>query len=256
MARKPIKTLSIAAPAYNEAEGIANVVESWCQYLMKDRSLSAFGIVICNDGSEDGTGEILKELSSRYPEIKVVEHKKNKGAAAALSTAIKNTSYDWVLLLDADGQFPVENLENFRKAMVNSSTLSFIGARPSKQDTLFARFGSWASGFVCNLVLKTKYKDFNSACKLVDGKVLRWLRLEAKGLNYSTDITAKLVEAGFAPVEVDICHERRAKGKSSRTLIRDAFCRLLFVGYIFCRQVLFSFNVLQRPSDLEDRPYG
>lgn len=253
---KPLKTLSIAAPAYNEAERISDIVESWYQYLKRDQNLAAFEIVICNDGSKDDTGKILGEFSSRYPEVKVTEHKRNKGAAAALSTAIQNTSYDWVLLLDSDGQFPIENLENFRKAMVNSPAFSFIGVRPSKQDSLFARFGSWSSGFVCNLFLGTHYRDFNSACKLVDGRVLRWLRLEAKGLNYSTDITAKLVEAGFAPAEVNIRHKKRVGGKSSRALIRGSFNRFLFVSYLICRQLLFLFKILQRPSDLENRPYG
>lgn len=253
---QPLNTLSVAAPAYNEAEGISDVVKLWYRYLKKDQTVNAFEIVICNDGSKDDTGKMLKELSFRYPEVKVVEHRRNKGAAAALTTAIQNTSYDWVLLLDTDGQFPIENLECFRRAMTGSVCLSYIGVRPIKQDSLFARFGSWSSGFVCNLFLGTHYKDFNSACKLVDGKVLRWLRLEAKGLNYSTDITAKLVEAGFHPVEVNVRHEKRMSGKSSRALIRDAFNRFLFINYIICRQMLFLFHVLQKPSDLEGRPYG
>ena len=256
MVYKPLTTLSIAAPAYNEAECISEVVELWYGYLKKDQSLSTFEIVICNDGSVDDTAKILIRLSSRYPEVRVVEHKRNKGAAAALTTAIHNTSYDWVLLLDTDGQFPVENLAYFRKAMEVSASLSYIGCRSEKQDTLFARFGSWSSGFVCNLFLRTRYSDFNSACKLVDGRLLRWLRLESKGLNYSTDITAKLVEAGFAPTEVNICHEKRVSGKSNRAVIRDAFQRFMFVSYIIFRQLLFLFNVLQRPSDLEDGPYA
>lgn len=256
MERKPLNTVSIAAPAYNEAEKISDIVISWYRYLKDDKNLTAFEIVICNDGSRDDTGKILKNISSKYPEIKIIEHKKNMGAAAALSSAIKNTLYDWVLLLDSDGQFPVENLENFRKAMENSNSLSFIGVRPGKQDTLFARFGSWSSGFICNLFLGTRYKDFNSACKLVDGRVLRWLRLDAKGLNYSTDITAKLVEAGFAPLEVNISHKKRVFGKSSRTLIRDAFHRFSFVCYIIFRHILFSLKIIQKPSDSEDRPYG
>jgi len=253
---KSLTTLSIAAPAYNEAECISEVIELWYGYLKDDQSLSAFEIVICNDGSVDDTSEILIRLSTRYPEVRVVEHKRNKGAAAALTTAIHNTSYDWVLLLDTDGQFPIDNLAYFRKAMEVSASLSYIGCRSNKQDTLFARFGSWSSGFVCNLFLRTRYSDFNSACKLVDGKLLRWLRLESKGLNYSTEITAKLVETGFAPTEVNICHEKRVKGKSSRTLIRDAFQRFMFVCYIIVRQFMFLFCVLQRPSDLEDRPYA
>lgn len=247
----PLKTVSVAAPAYNEAEGISAVIESWYRFLKNDRELTDFEIVICNDGSKDGTGKILRNFSAEYPEIKVIEHEKNKGAAAALYTAIRNTSLDWVLLLDTDGQFPAENLENFRKAMKESDSFSFLGARAKKQDSLFARFGTWSSGWVCNFFLGTKYKDFNCACKLIDGRILRRLNLEAKGLNYSTDITSKLVEAGFPPEQVEVQHYKRIKGKSSRTLIRGTFHRFLFVGYIIYRRILFSLGVLQKPFDLE-----
>lgn len=249
---KPLNTLSIAAPAYNEAEGILDVVISWQRYLKQQLYLSAFEIVICNDGSKDDTGKILLNLAAKYSEIKIVENKKNKGAAAALSKAIQNTLHDWVLLLDADGQFPIENLANFSKALENSRYLSFIGVRSRKQDSLFARFATWSSGFICNIFLGTRYKDFNCACKLVDGRVLRALRLEAKGLNYSTDITAKLIEAGLAPQEVSISHEKRVGGMSSRTVIRGSLHRLLFVGYIIIQHILILSGVLQKPLDLED----
>ncbi|MEI7998467.1 MAG: glycosyltransferase family 2 protein [Candidatus Omnitrophota bacterium] len=256
MAQQPIEKLSIAAPAYNEIQGIRSIVETWHKYLKNDSSLLSFEIVICDDGSKDGTGDLLDQLALQFPQLKVIHHKKNKGAAAALSTAIHHATGQWVLLLDCDGQFPVENLEYFRKKLVEEPSYAYIGVRLQKKDSLFARFGSWSSGIVCNLCFRTKYRDFNSACKLVDGKVLRWLSLEAKGLNYSTDITAKLIESGFAPLEVIITHEKRQQGKSHRTLIRGALHRLLFVKYLILRQILFSLKVLQRPSEMEDRPYG
>lgn len=246
----PLRTLSVAAPAYNEAEGITAVIESWYKYLKNDNELTDFEIVICNDGSKDNTGKILRDFASRYSEIKIVEHAKNKGAAAALYTAVRSTSMDWVLLLDTDGQFPAENLANFRNAMKGSKSFSFLGVRTRKADSLFARFGTWSSGLVCNLFLRTKYKDFNCACKLIDGRLIRRLNLEAKGLNYSTDITAKLLEAGFPPVEVEILHNKRTKGKSSRTLMRGTLHRLLFVGYIIYRHMLLSLGVLQKRSDI------
>jgi len=251
-----MKKLSIAAPAYNEALGIKQIIETWHTYLKSDNSLDSFEIVICDDGSSDGTGDILDQLAKSYPEFKPVHHQNNKGAAAALTTAIRATTGDWVLLLDCDGQFPIINLEHFRQGLQEHPAQAYIGVRLKKQDSYFARFGSWSSGVVCNWCFRTKYRDFNSACKLVDGKVLRWLSLEAKGLNYSTDITAKLIEAGFPPEEVIVLHEKRQQGKSHRTFIRGAVHRLLFVQYLILRQILFSLKVLQKPSEMEDRPYG
>jgi|TARA_Y100000031_G_scaffold107834_1_gene118692 glycosyltransferase involved in cell wall biosynthesis len=255
MDKEQLGTLSIAAPAYNEADCISEVVELWYHYLRREPTLDAFEIVVCNDGSTDDTGTILKKLASMYSEVKVVEHKENMGAAAALTTAINKTSFDWVFLLDADGQFPIDNLEFFRAAMEDLPSRAYIGVRSKKQDSVFARFGSWSSGALCNLFLGTNYRDFNSACKLINGEVLRWLHLEAKGLNYSTDITAKLIEANFAPIEVNIRHETRIGGKSNHSFIRDAVHRLMFVSYIIYRRLLISIGVLQSPSNLKNCPY-
>ena len=256
MDKKQLGTLSIVAPAYNEADCISEVVELWYHYLKREPTLDAFEIVVCNDGSTDDTGTILKKLASMYSEVKVVEHKENMGAAAALTTAIHKTSFDWVFLLDTDGQFPIENLDNFRVAMADLPSFAYIGVRSRKEDSIFARFGSWSSGALCNLFYRTNYRDFNSACKLINGEVLRWLHLEAKGLNYSTDITAKLIEANYFPVEVNIRHETRFSGESSHTFIRNALHRFLFVGYLIVRKVLIRLKVLQCLSELLDRPHA
>jgi hypothetical protein len=159
-------------------------------------------------------------------------------------------------LSDSDGQFPIENLEAFLKALSESPARAYIGVRSGKRDTLFARFGSWASGAACNLCCGTSYRDFNSACKLVDGSLLRWLPLEAKGQNYSTELTARLIESGFPPVEVAIAHLGRRHPGGRRLPLRGAAHRLLFVCYLYFRRMLLALNVLQSLSEREDRPYA
>ena len=155
----------------------------------------------------------------------------NQGAAAALNAAIAATKGDWVLLLDSDGQFPIQNLPDMLEALRRSGGLAAIGIR-QKKDAAFARFGSWASGLVCNLAHGSHLRDFNSAFKLVSGPVLRGLGLEAKGMNYSTEVTSRLLECGIVPVEVTIEHRPRATGVSSMKLLRGARDRFLFVLYI------------------------
>ena len=100
----------------------------------------------------------------------------------ALTTAIAATQYDWVFLLDSDGQFPVENFERFGAALAKTSSHAMIGVRPIKKNSLFARFGSFVSGWICNVMHGTHYRDFNSALKLIRGPLVRSLYLEAKGI--------------------------------------------------------------------------
>jgi glycosyltransferase involved in cell wall biosynthesis len=241
----PIR-LSVAAPAYNEAEGIEMAVAEWHSFLAAQKDVAEFEIVICNDGSKDRTGDILDRLTLPFPELRPVHFARNQGAAAALKAAIAATRYDWVLLLDSDGQFPIANLSAMLAALRHGGRAA-IGIR-RKKDVAFAQFGSWASGVVCNLVHGTQLKDFNSAFKLVWGPTLRGLGLEAKGMNYSTEVTSRLLECGIVPVEVTIEHRPRTTGVSSMKLIRGAIDRLLFVIYIALRQLLLALGILIRPQ--------
>ena len=241
----PIR-LSIAAPAYNEAEGIAAVVMDWHNFLAA-QNLADFEIVICNDGSRDETGAILDRLALAHPCLKPIHFSANQGAAAALNAAIAATQGDWVLLLDSDGQFPIQNLPAMLAALRQSGALAAIGIR-QKKDGAFARFGSWASGVLCNMAHGSRLKDFNSAFKLVSGPVLRGLGLEAKGMNYSTEVTSRLLECGIVPVEVQIEHRPRTTGTSSMKLVRGARDRFLFVLYIMLRQALLKRSILIRPG--------
>jgi len=240
-----LRSLSIAAPAYNEGEGIVPVVEHWLEYLRARTDLETFEIVICNDGSRDDTAEKLGAIAASGNELVVISHPVNQGAGAAVATAISGTTSNWVLLIDSDGQFAIENFEPLLSAVRRTGAPAAIGVRTKKLDSGFARFGSWSSGLLCNIFHGTQYRDFNSACKLVKGDLLRSLRLECKGLNYSTDVTSKLIEREVEIAEVEIVHLPRAAGTSSLRKFRGARDRLLFVMYLGFRQFLIRMGILR-----------
>jgi dolichol-phosphate mannosyltransferase len=242
---KRVRSLSVAAPAYNEGEGIVPVVDHWLKYLRGRADLEAFEIVICNDGSRDNTAERLKTIKASRSELVVIDHPVNQGAGAAVATAISGTTCDWVLLIDSDGQFAIENFDVLLNAVQTMGAPAAIGVRTKKLDSSFARFGSWSSGLLCNLFHGTRYRDFNSACKLVKGDLLRSLHLECKGLNYSTDVTSKLIERGVQIAEVEIVHLPRVAGTSSLRKFRGARDRFLFVMYLGFRQFLIRMRILR-----------
>jgi dolichol-phosphate mannosyltransferase len=245
-----VRAISIAAPAYNEAEGIIEVVQGWLTYLSSLKELTDFEIVVCNDGSSDNTGSLLDQFASTNPHLKPVHHSTNRGAAAALATAIQKTVYPWVLLTDSDGQYGIETTKLLMDAVEQTRSRAAIGVRLKKHDSAFARVGSWGSGLLCNKFHNTGYRDFNCALKLVDGAILRSINLEARGLNYSSEITSKLTECGITLVEVEVEHRPRTSGRSSAQSLRAAWHRLLFVMYIGLRQFLLKQNVIQNRSKL------
>ena len=237
--------LSVAAPAYDEAGAIEASVTEWSDFLRGHPGVAEWEIVVCDDGSRDGTGDILAGLAERIPELVVVRFPRNRGAGAAIAEAVRNTRLDWVLLTDSDGQFPIRNLDRMLAARTGAER-AFSGARSQKADAAAYRLGSWASGAVCNLLHGTRYRDFNSVFKLVDGPLFRSLPLESEGMNCSTEITSRVVELGVGWVEVPIEHRPRVAGARSWGYLRGAAHRLLFVGYLGVRQLLLRRRVLRR----------
>ncbi len=97
---------SIIIPAYNEEEGVKATLEDLKKYLRDNYSESDYEIIVVNDGSTDKTKEILETISG----ITLINHHYNKGYGAALKTGIKNSKNDWILILDADGTYPIESI--------------------------------------------------------------------------------------------------------------------------------------------------
>jgi dolichol-phosphate mannosyltransferase len=243
---RPLR-LSVAAPAFNEAGAIRTVIEGWLDYLRHLDELAEFEIVVCNDGSHDTTGAILDVLAREHHQLHPLHFAVNKGAAVALTKAISATRFDWVLLIDSDGQFPISNLAALLAAVRAQRVPAAIGIRQQKKDRVFARFGSASSSLICNLVHRSAIRDFNSAFKLVWGPLLRALNLEAKGMNYSTELTSRLLESGVGIAQLVIEHKPRTSDATNMKLVRGVVDRLLFVAYIALRQVLLRTGVLRRP---------
>lgn len=240
------RALSLAAPAFNEAASLQTVLELWLQQLSALPQIESFEIVICNDGSRDRTGEILDELARHHPQLRPVHLPQNRGAAVAMRTAIRNTTLPWVLILDSDGQYGLDNLPAMLAALDLQPADGVHGVRRKKHAPAAARFGSWLSGKLCNLLLGAPYQDFNCTFNLLRGELARELPLEAKGLNYSTDILAKLGEARARLLHLPIHQGDRLGGASSMKLLRDASHRALFVGYLTVRRLLLDLGVLER----------
>ncbi len=239
--------VSVATPAFNEAENIATAITEWRDYLVQHPSVDKWEIVVCNDGSTDATGAILEGLQSGCPNLVVVDLDRHHGAGAAIAAAIARTRLDWVVLVDSDGQFPVTNLARFFPPMLDGLGDAFSGARIRKADSFPYRWGSSASGAVSNVLLHTHYRDFNSIFKVVRGPLFRALPLESEGMNCSTEITARVAELGHIWVEIPIEHRERAAGRRGWRFWRGARDRALFVGYLGIRRWLLHRGTLRLP---------
>ena len=93
-----MKNISFFIPAYNCADTVAEAVDS----IMETNFAAGDELVIVNDCSTDDTAKTLKKIQGKYPAILIIDHKRNKGGAAARNTAIENAKHDLLFCLDAD----------------------------------------------------------------------------------------------------------------------------------------------------------
>jgi len=125
------KMLSVVFPAYNEEENIENTIKSCIEYLAN--VLSDFEIICVNDGSEDRTPQIIKELAKSNRSVKLVNHAVNRGYGAALRSGFDNAKNKYIFLMDSDGQFRIDNIVAFLNQVSDNNIV--VGYRKNRADS-------------------------------------------------------------------------------------------------------------------------
>lgn len=105
----PTTHLAVVIPAYNEAGRIVGTLQAICRYLAKQSYTSH--IVVVDSASTDGTGDIVRRLS--LPNVQVLTLSKKRGKGDTVHHGMLETNAEWVLMCDADGATPIEQLDKF-----------------------------------------------------------------------------------------------------------------------------------------------
>jgi dolichol-phosphate mannosyltransferase len=227
---EPIPRLSVAAPCYNEAEGIEAVVAEWEGVL--DRMAEPSEIVLCNDGSTDGTGAVLDRLRARYPRLRVVDHARNGGYGRALSAAIAATRGAYVVTMDSDGQFDLADAFMLLAELERGGYDGVTGWRRGKKDSLGRVLADRGMNLLVRGLFGTRLRDTNCAIKVVKGDLLRGLRIEARGYPTPTEICLRLEARGARLGEAGVTHRERLAGFSKLHPWRTAGSFLRFLFYL------------------------
>ena len=236
--------VGVCAPVYNEGERIADTVIEW-RDLLEQRGVS-FEIVLCDDGSKDDSFAALQGLG--LPELRVVRHGVNQGAGVAMRTAIRSSSAEWLILIDSDGQFALEDGLRILDTVRERGALTGIGVR-KKQDRLVLVWGSWITTWLANRVYKSRLGDFNCALRVVHGAECRAMRLRTTTLNYGMEITSRSILMGLPIVEVQVGHKAREAGTSSARVLRDGWRRLMFIRYLRLESKLIRKGIIDLGQD-------
>lgn len=167
-----MKTISIVVPIYNEAEGLLAFHDAINKTLHQvNKDYYNFTIIYVNDGSSDGTINILKAISKKDNRVHVVSLSRNFGKEAALAAGIANAAGSATLILDSDGQHPVDMISDFIKAWENGAKV-VVGVRNNNaSDTTIKRLGSRMFYKVFNRLSNRRIVPGSTDYRLIDESV-------------------------------------------------------------------------------------
>ena len=232
----------MAAPCFNEAEGIAAVVADWDAVLTTRPECTE--IVLCNDGSTDGTAAVLENLQSRFPRLQAVHHTANGGYGRALAAAIAATSGQYVVTIDSDGQFDLADAFVLIEELERGGYDGVTGWRVGKKDSTLRVLADRGMNLLVRALFRVSLRDTNCAIKVVKGDVLRALRIEARGYPTPTEICLRLIARGYRLGEHSVTHRERTAGASKLQPWRTAWSFLRFLFYLRCKLKLHRAGII------------
>ena len=215
---------SIIIPCYNEKHAIRDTIE-WILSVIRDSKLKNVEIIAVNDGSTDGSEQVLNALTKEHhsDDLLVVHHKRNQGYGAALKTGIRRSQSDYICITDADGTYPNDRIPDLIEQISSKDLDMVVGARigPNVEYSKIRSIPKmilvpWVS-FLCG----TEVPDMNSGLRIFRrDRSLDFLKLLPDGFSFTTTITICLLRNRYAVEFTPISYARRI-GKSHIKPIQD-----------------------------------
>ena len=238
------KSISVCAPAYNEAEAICDVVLLWQKILTNQLSLghiTEYEIIICDDGSTDQTVKNLESL--KIKNLNILKNRTNSGAGMAVRNAIAASKMNYVITIDSDGQFDLLDAIYWLSDIGDAQVI--FGYR-KKDDSKMMQIASRLSTLYFENILEVKIPDANCMLKLITGEIVRGLDLRALGMNYSGEMTFLLLGCCTNYRWEKVKHSSRTFGVSNAKLFRDGMKRLKFQRFLSLENHLIREGIISK----------
>jgi glycosyltransferase involved in cell wall biosynthesis len=220
----PEPLVAVVIPALNEAGKIGRVLDKF----PRD---GRFEAIVVDDGSTDGTRQILTEVNSST--VHVILHERNQGKGAALRTGFDRAGCDFVIVQDADLEYdPDEYAEMLAPALDGKADVvfgsRFQSGRPHRVLYFWHSMGNRLLTLASNMFTGLNLSDMETCYKLFRREVIQSITIEEDRFGFEPEITAKVAKAGWRIYEVGISYAGRtyADGKKigRRDAVRALYC--------------------------------
>jgi dolichol-phosphate hexosyltransferase len=213
--------LSVLMPVYNER---ARVREAIAQVLATPLP-SEFELVVVDDGSTDGTGELMREAAVD-DRVRLLSHAHNQGKGAAIRTALEQAQGEYATIFDADLEYDPGDMALLLPPLLEGRANACFGVRAfdgyTSHSFLYV-LGNRAVTLACNVLFNVYLHDIMTCHKMMRTELFRSLRLRSAGFAIEPEIAARLVQRGERIFEVPVHYRARASEEGKKLTALDGF---------------------------------
>ena len=208
----PSKTyLSLVFPIFDEEENIEPLLASARE--IASRLTRNFEIILVDDGSRDGSAEIIGRHCQKDSRVRLLQHSRNTGYGAALHSGLRESRGELIFFSDADLQFDLSELENLIDHADDFDIVA--GYRAQRSDPWPRRLLADTWGFIVRGMFGLSVRDIDCAFKLFRREVIDEIEIESIGAFVNTEILVRAETLGYRVHQVPVSHRRRQNGTQS-----------------------------------------
>jgi glycosyltransferase involved in cell wall biosynthesis len=222
--------LSIVVPLYNEAESLPELC-SWIDRVMKENAFS-YEMIFVNDGSNDNSWEVLKQLSTQYNSLQAISFARNYGKSAALHEGFTKASGQVVITMDADLQDSPDEIPELYRLITEENYDLISGWKQKRFDPISKTIPTKLYNAATRKLSGVKLNDFNCGLKAYKLEVVKTIRLYGEMHRY---IPVQAKWNGFTKIgEKVVQHQARKYGVTKFGLERFlfGFLDLLSISFV------------------------